>query len=105
MNTIISRYCRPSSLGEDGLPLASAFELREDRDEYLSVNWVEFFNAPDLAKAIDYIRLTFREKGFRISHNGRFVSLQVGKVKDVTNSIVTFAPNYQIDTLRLSRQM
>ncbi len=99
----ISRYCRPSSLSEEGLPLASAFELREDRDEYLSVNWVEFFNAPDLAKALDYIRLTFREKGFRISHNGRFVSLQVGKVKDVIQLNSNLPPqSYSLTTKRRS---
>ena len=92
MNTLFPDNCRPSSLSEEGLPLASAFELRQDRDEYLSVNWVEFFNAPDLAEAIDCIRLTFREKEFRISHNDRFVSLQVGKLKDVIQLSSNLSP-------------
>ena len=38
----VSRYCKPSSIGEDGLPLTSAFRLRT-KEEYLSVNWLEYY--------------------------------------------------------------
>jgi len=38
----VCRYCKPSSMGEDGLPLTSAFTLRTN-EEYLSVNWLEYY--------------------------------------------------------------
>ncbi|MXX97307.1 MAG: hypothetical protein F4065_08815 [Rhodothermaceae bacterium] len=78
----VARYCKPSAIGDDGLPLATAFELR-DRDDHLSVNWLEFFETTDLPQAIDYVRQAFREKKFGVRRNGKFVSLQVGMVKEV----------------------
>lgn len=78
----VSRYCKPSAIGDDGLPLASAFELR-DGEDYLSVNWLEFFKTSDLSQAIEFVRQAFRKKKFGVSSNGKFVSLQVGKVKEV----------------------
>jgi len=78
----ISRYCRPSPIGEDGLPLATAFELR-DGEDYLSMNWLEYFETLDLEQAIDHVRQAFRKKNFGISRNGGFALLQVGEVKNV----------------------
>lgn len=78
----VARYCKPTSLGEDGLPLATAFELGDGHD-HLSVNWLEYFKVSDLIQAIDCVRQAFRNKEFGVSPNGKFVSLQVGKVKEV----------------------
>ncbi len=78
----ISRYCKPSAVGDNGLPLAAAFELR-DGEDYLSVNWLEFFETSDLSQAIDFVRQAFKKKKYEVRPNGKFVSLQVGKVKEV----------------------
>ncbi len=54
----VSRYCKPSAVGRDGLPLANAFELRpackqRPAEDHLSVNWLEYFQqARDLEAAL-----------------------------------------------------
>ena len=78
----VARYCKPSAIGDDGLPLATAFELR-DGEDHLSVNWLEFFKTTDLFQAIDFVRQAFRKKKFRVSSNGKFIMLQVSSVKEV----------------------
>ena len=79
----ISRYCKPSSIDkEKQLPLASAFKLREG-EEYLSVNWLEYFEAEDLNQAIDFVRQAFRDKNYSVKHNGRFALLRVKEVKNM----------------------
>ena len=72
----ISRYCNPSSISHDGKPLACAFELRS-HEEYLSVNWLEYFEAKDLNQAIDFVRQAFSRKRYTIKPNGRFALFQV----------------------------
>lgn len=72
-----SRYCKPSAVGRNGLPMAAAFELRPD-EEHLSVNWLEHFNAPNLDVAVDRVREVFRRKGYRLRRNGKFAVVGVG---------------------------
>lgn len=83
----ISRYCKPSSIDPDGQPYASAFELREDRDEYLSVNWLEYFETHEMGQAIDCVRQAFLSKGFSIKTNGRFALLRVGEVVELISGL------------------
>ena len=75
----VSRYCKPSSV-DDGIPTSSAFLPRQG-EEYLSVNWLEFFGEPTLGAAVERIREVFSEKGYRVSRNGRFATLNVGEAK------------------------
>ena len=82
----LSRYCRPSAVASDGLPMAAAFELRPGED-HLSVNWLEYFSAPDLEAAIESVRNTFRAKGFGLRRNGRFAALNVGAVKATVSRV------------------
>lgn len=72
-----SRYCKPTAVGRDGFPMAAAFELRPDED-HLSVNWLQYFAAPDLDAAVARVREVFRDKGYRLRPNGRFAVLGVG---------------------------
>ena len=76
----ISRYCKPSAIAESGLPLASAFGLRQG-EEYLSVNWLEYFRLPELSAAVEKVREAFRSKGYQVRPNGRFVVLNIGAAK------------------------
>ncbi len=55
----LTRYCKPSTV-DDGLPTASAFELRPGED-HLSVNWLEYFGALDVATAIQLVRRIFHD--------------------------------------------
>ena len=60
--------------------MAASFILREN-EEYLSVNWLEYLRQPDLLRAIDLVRASFRRKGFHLARNGRFSVLKVGAIK------------------------
>ncbi len=72
-----SRYCKPTAVGRDGLPTTAAFEIKPG-EEYLSVNWLEFFAAPDLAAAVELVRKAFRRKRYGVRPNGRFAVVNVG---------------------------
>lgn len=80
----VSRYCRPRQV-LDGEPLPAAFMPRNG-EEYLSVNWLEYFSAPASADRINQVRETMQSAGFRLSRNGLFAALQIGlsraEVKD-----------------------
>ena len=75
----VSRYCNPSTV-EGGLPMASAFIPRRG-EEYLSVNWLEYFSQGDLTAAVERVREAFRVKNYRVRQNGRLVVLNVGAAK------------------------
>ena len=76
----VSRYCRSSAVDERGLPLSAAF-LPKQGEEYLSVNWLEYFRALDLTVAVDQVRQAFRNKNYRLRPKGRFAVLNVGVAK------------------------
>ena len=61
----LSRYCRPSAVGQNGLPMAAAFELKAGED-HLSVNWLEYLGEPNLDAAIARVRTVFHTKGYRV---------------------------------------
>ena len=78
----VSRYCKPSSVGAHGLPLASAFRLRASESS-LSVNWLEALGAGSTSDAVAQVRALFRARGFALRANGRFAVLNVGAAKAV----------------------
>ena len=65
----VSRYCKPSAVDERGLPLTAAF-LPKQGEEYLSVNWLEYFGALNLTLAVDQVRQVFRHKNYRVRPKG-----------------------------------
>ena len=86
----VSRYCKPRFI-DDGLPVAGAFALRNN-EEYLSVNWLEFFDTLKLTQAIDCVRQVFRNKDYSVGINGRFVSFKVRKLKEVISNHTDLSP-------------
>ncbi len=76
----VSRYCKPSSVGANGLPLASAFRLRASESS-LSVNWLEALGESTTDEAIAQVRARFLAKGFGLRVNGRFAVVNVGAAK------------------------
>lgn len=90
----VSRYCRPRTIGKDNLPTADAFKLRES-EEYLSVNWLEYFGVLDLDVAVDMVRKAFACKGYTVSRNGRFAVLGVGTTKATVLNAVGREPRIE----------
>lgn len=78
----ISRYCKPLCVSASGLPLGCAFYLRSN-EEYLSVNWLGYYDESDLHKSLDCVREAFQKKGFSTSKRGRYVILKVSKIKSL----------------------
>ena len=72
----IARYCSPTRV-EDDQPLAAAFELAP-KDNYLSVNWLEYWGLPGKDDAIERIREEFARE---VKRDGRFAALNVSEVK------------------------
>ena len=62
------------------MPMAAAFALRED-EEYLSVNWIEYFEELNLIAAINKVQWTLQNKGLNIRPNGLFAVLGVKEIK------------------------
>lgn len=86
----ISRYCKPTTIDESGLPLAAAFELRQG-EEHLSVNWLEYFSERDLSNAVEQVREAFSSKNYRVRSNGRFAVLNVGEAKKAVQAAIEHA--------------
>lgn len=78
----ISRYCAPKT-APDGQPTGASFMPRKEHD-FLSVNWMEYFDKTDqkaqIAKIREHIELS-------LARNGLFAVLNVGKVIDYTHRI------------------
>ena len=67
--------------------MPAAFELRPKKEDYLSVNWFEFLDAPGIEAAVGEVRTAFRRKRYRVKPNGRFAVLEVGEVKAAVSAI------------------
>ena len=76
----VSRYCKPSAVDERGLPLSASF-IPKQGEEYLSVNWLEYFGETNLPAAVERVRVVFLQKGYRLRKNGQFAVLNVGAAK------------------------
>ena len=61
LEDFISRYCKPTSLDENGHPTGQSFRMRTD-ETYLSVNWIDYFKHSNYEEAIRNIRKIFFEK-------------------------------------------
>jgi hypothetical protein len=71
----VSRYCKPKTLGEDDQPSRTSFMLRPD-DDYLSVNWLEYFGDIGRQEQLTEIR---RHITLTLAATGKFAILNVGK--------------------------
>ena len=76
----VSRYCKPSSV-IDGRLLPCAFAIRR-REDYLSVNWIEYLGARDLGAAVDAVCRVLRNK-IKVKSGGRMAVISVGTAVSV----------------------
>ena len=88
----VLRYCSPKHVDEEIIN-ASAFELRPV-DEYLSVNWMEYFDK-SVEEQADEIRTALSKK-LKLKSNGRLARLHVGTVKKkIQNAEVKYIPEHE----------
>ncbi len=62
------------------MPTASAFMPKPEED-YLSVNWLEYFGKGNSTDAIEQVRKTFQSKNYQLKRGGRFAVLNISAAK------------------------
>jgi len=86
----VLRYCKPRTV-IDGKIAESAFEFRSG-EEFLSVNWLEYFGGITADAQVEKVREDMR-KSLKLSAGGRFARVNVGDVKQrVENAKVKHLP-------------
>lgn len=75
------RHCLPTDIDpETGKPDGTAFRLRR-REEYLSVNWLEYFGVREREAQIEQVRQDAR-KILRLSKESKFATIGVKHAKE-----------------------
>jgi hypothetical protein len=78
----VARHCKGTQLKEDGTVSGTAFRLRAGRDDYLSVNWLEFLVGQDRVLQMAALRDAYRVKVFDLRATARFAVVNVGEIRD-----------------------
>jgi len=80
----ISRYVGKTKITSSGRISLEAFLPRKDKngekEKYLSVNWLEFFDLLDHEAAIQKVRESFIAKDMSLGTYAKFVVLNVGEI-------------------------
>lgn len=81
-NDNVSRHCKGSLLNEDGEATSAAFKLRLDQNEnYLSVNWLEYFGSADIENRIKELRKEMASCERRVTSTHKLALINVGYAK------------------------
>ena len=74
----VVRYCKPSTLDENGNPTWASFQRRVERDEqYLSVYLLEFFGRETEKDNISEVKKEMEKKNFKLKNRGVFAILNI----------------------------
>ena len=86
----VVRYCRPRTVDSQGRITAAAFafRVRGKREEFLSVNWLEYFNAATRAERVQLLRELLCRK-LTLRQRGRLCVLQIGQIRELAGSPAT----------------
>jgi hypothetical protein len=79
----VARYCKPKTLGLDNKPSRTSFMLRQAKDRYLSVNWLEHFGDIGQEEQVAQIR---RHITMGLAAKGKFAILNVGRTLEHVNT-------------------
>ena len=77
----VSRHCGFLHIDRKGRITGQAFRPRVS-EEYLSVNWLEYFKSAGLNTQMQEIRTTLMRKGRKIGAQSKFAVLNVGELKE-----------------------
>jgi len=75
----IARYCKPTTLTENGAPTGASFCLRPEETS-LSVKWLEYLDNIDRGNALEQLRRVYAQKFKRISAEAKVAVLNAGEV-------------------------
>ena len=93
----VARYCKPSSIDEQGSPTSAAFQ-RRSTEEYLSVFWLEFFQHSHEKMRIQAVKQAMEQRRFTVKPRGQFAVLEIEQstryiLEEVAEQIVYRAMN------------
>ena len=91
----VARYCKPSTLNEQGLPTGSSFQLRLPNEKYLSVHLLDYFNVASEQEKIIEVKNEMERKGFSFKKNGTFSTLNIEHSKKHILDLVSEKISYQ----------
>jgi len=74
----IARYCKYTTLSEDGKPSPSAFRLRKNIDQFLSVQWLEYLRQPNRTSEINEACRLLVAGNFKLGAKALIAVLNVG---------------------------
>lgn len=81
----VSRWCKAAHC-DQGVIAPSAFMLeKNDTDDALSVNWLEYLNCPDRSSEITEIQQLLSKKMKSVNKNSRIAVLNVGQALTAVN--------------------
>jgi hypothetical protein len=78
----VARHCGGATIHEGGTVNGTAFRLWRGKEDYLSVNWLEFLDSSDRNSQLAALREAFRAKNFKLGKNARFAVLNVGQLRE-----------------------
>lgn len=86
----VVRYCRPRTIDSQRRVTSAAFvfRTRPNREPFLSVNWLEYFEATTRAEQVQFVRELLGKK-LTLSRNGRLGVLQIGRVRALAQNPAT----------------
>jgi len=72
----VARYCKPSSIDEQGSPTSAAFQ-RRPTEGYLSVFWLECFQHAHEKTRIHAVKQAMEQRRFTVKPRGQFAVLAI----------------------------
>lgn len=92
----VVRYCKPSTLDEQGKPTGSSFQLRrKSAEEYLSVHLLDYFDKPSEIENASAVKVAMQKKGFSFNENGVFSTLDIKQSRDYINQLISKKISYK----------
>ena len=91
----VIRLCGASKCNDAGQPQGDAFRLRPQKDDYLSVNWLEHTGETCRPNQLAIVRQHLISKGMKLPKNG---SLDVLHLETVFDYVKTKAPDSRVLT-------
>jgi hypothetical protein len=78
----VCRYSKPSWIDELGRATLYLFTLRPE-EQYLSCNWLEYFDEANEEERVQRVREAFISKGYTLKRSGAFFVANVGTLQSV----------------------
>ena len=85
----VVRYCKPSTLDEQGKPTGSSFQLRIPSEKYLSVYLLDYFNSSSEKEKIAEVKNEMQRKKFNFNKRGVFSTLDIKQSSDYIFELIS----------------